>query len=136
MFLLVDSDVSGLSVISSTHSVLLSWQPLMNITGVTFEYEVAYISVSECPSNSASLPNGYTVYSPKTTSNSIEVFGLMADTCYVFGVRAYTSVSDSVGEFSIIDGVTMSSGKIIESCIIMAIFIINSRCSYSNSYQH
>ena len=52
----------------------------------------------------------YTVYSPRTTSNSTEVFGLISGTCYVFGVRVYTSVTDSPGEFSVANGVTVSEG--------------------------
>ena len=110
---LVDTEVFGLSVSTSTQFILLSWQPLINYTNVTFEYEVAYSVDSQCTDNSVSLLNGYTVYSPRTTSNSTEIFGLKSGTCYVFGVRAYTSVTDSPGEFSIINGVTVSEGIIL-----------------------
>ena len=61
----------------------LSWQPL-NVTNITIEYEVVYIIDSECSSDS--LPdNGYNTVNI-TTNTSIEVYGLMSDTCYVFAV--------------------------------------------------
>ena len=90
----------------------MSWEPLPSVTNVTYEYEVAYSVDSQCTNNSVSLPNGYTIYSPRTTSNSTEVFGLMSGTCYVFGVRAFTSViPNSPGEFSISNGVTLLDSK-------------------------
>ena len=109
---LVNTEIFRLSVSTSVQSVVLSWQPLLNLMpNITFEYEAAYVNVSDCVFNSVSLPNGYRVYSPRTTSNSTEVFGLMSGTCYVFGVRAYTPVTDSTGEFSVVNGVTVSDGK-------------------------
>ena len=92
-------------MITSNTFALLSWEPLMNVTNVTYEYEVAYAIDSECSGNLVSLPDGYTVYSPRTSNSNIEVFGLMSGTCYVFGVRVYVSVFDSVGEFSVINRV-------------------------------
>ena len=51
---------------------------------------------------------GHTVLYPRTSNHYIEVVGLMSGTCYVFGVRAYTSVTYSPGEFSLIQGNTTS----------------------------
>ncbi len=82
------------------------WEPLTPVSDVTYEYEVAY---SECSGDAVSLPDGYTLYYPRTSTHYIEVAGLMSGTCYVFGVRAYTSVTDSPGEFSLIQGNTISN---------------------------
>ena len=106
--MLVDLEIFDLSVTASTQFVYLSWQPLMKVADITFEYEVAYSAVSNC--SSASLPSNSTLYTPRTTSNSTEVFRLMSGTCYVFGVRAYSSQSSSPGQFSTISGVTISDG--------------------------
>ena len=77
---------------------------------VTYQYEVAY---TECTASDddTTLPEGYTLYYPRTSNHYIEVVGLMSDTCYVFGVRVYTSlVTDSPGEFSVIQGNTLPEG--------------------------
>ena len=104
-----------MSVTASTQFVYLSWQPLMEVVNITFQYEVAYSTVSNC--SSASLPNNPALYTPRATSNSTEVFGLVSGTCYVFGVRGYSSKSSSPGQFSTISGVTVSEG-ILPSLIL------------------
>ena len=83
------------------------WEPLIPVSDVTYEYEVAYSVDPECSGDPVSLPDGYTLYYPRTSKQFIEVVGLMSGTCYVFGVRAYTSVTDSPGEFSLIQGNTI-----------------------------
>ena len=50
------------------------------------------------------------MYPVNTSSDNIEVFGLIPGTCYAFGVRVYTSISDSPGEFTVIQGATVSEG--------------------------
>ena len=68
----------------------------MNVTNVSYTYEVAYISRpdnTECSGDLTTLPDGYTVYPVNTSSDNIEVFGLIPDTCYAFGVRVYTWTS-------------------------------------------
>ena len=65
---------------------------------------MAYISRpdnTECSGDLTTLPDGYTVYLVNTSSDNIEVFGLIPGTCYAFGVRVYTSISDSPGEFTV-----------------------------------
>ena len=99
----------GLSITPSIRSVLLSWEPLTNVSNVTCEYEVAYSVDPGCSGDHVSLTDGYTLYYPRTSNHNIEVVGLMSGTCYVFGVRAYTSVTDSPGEFSLIQGNTTYS---------------------------
>ena len=89
-------------------SLLLSWEPLTNVSNVTYEYEVAYSVDPECSGDHFSIPDGYTLYYRRTSNHYIEVVGLMSGTCYVFGVRAYTSVTNSPGEFSLIQGNTTS----------------------------
>ena len=88
----------------------------MNVTNVSYTYEVAYISRpdnTECSGELTTLPDGYTVYPVNTSSDNIEVFGLIPGTCYAFGVRVYTSISDSPGEFTVIKGATVFEGILI-----------------------
>ena len=85
---------------------MIFWQPLTNVSNVTYEYEVAYSVDPECSGDHVSLPDGYTLYYLRTSNHYIEVVGLMSGACYVFGVRAYTSVTDSPGEVSLIQGNT------------------------------
>lgn len=102
-----------LSIIASTRFVKLSWQPLTNVTNVNYTYEVAYISKpdnTECSGDLTTLPDGYTLYPVNTSSDNIEVFGLIPDTCYAFGVRVYTSISDSPGKFTVKHRATTSEG--------------------------
>ena len=102
------------------------------MSNVTYEYEVAYSVDPECSGDHVSLPDGYTLYYPRTSTHYIEVVGLMSGICYVFGVRAYTSVTYSPGKFSLIQGYIISEGSynsffisflinfIIASCIVTA----------------
>ena len=95
---------------ASTTFVQLSWQaPCCHIP---FEYEVAYAIDPDCSGDLVSLPYEYTVYSPRTVNDTIKVLGLMSNSCYVFGVRAYESVSEFFGEYSIINGVTISESNL------------------------
>ena len=101
------------------------WEPLIPVSDVTYEYEVAYSVDPECSGDPVSLPDGYTLYYPRTSNHYIEVVGLMSGTCYVFGVRAYTSVTDSPGEFSLIQGNTISNeGYCCYSEMISLIFVL------------
>ena len=75
-------------------SVQLSWTPLITQTDDSFTYEVGYIAQ---PSNTActgtipsTLPEGYTSFI-NTTNSSVVVTGLDSGTCYLFGVRVYSS---------------------------------------------
>ncbi len=107
---LVNTQILNLSTLWSIRYVLLSWEPLeYSGNNITFEYEIVYSVASECSSDS--LPDdGYTVYSPRTTNSSIEVFELISGTCYVFGIRAYILNSIS-GVISFISGATISEGN-------------------------
>ncbi len=115
-FSIVDTVLLTLSSISTTTGIILVWDPLTPVSNVTYEYEVAYSVDPECSGDHVSLPDGYTLYYPRTSNNYIQVVGLMSGTCYVFGVRAYTSVTDYPGEFSLVDGK-------ITGCIVM--FLVN-----------
>ena len=120
---LSDAGIANLSVIESIRFVQLSWQPAVNLT---FEYEVVYIIDLYCSLNhTISLDDGYTVYYNITTNTSIEVFGLIPDTCYVFGVTACPDTSN----LTIINGVTVmeSNVNILFDCIFI-IFIAFSSC--------
>ena len=111
---IVETIVHGLSAFSTTSGIILVWDPLTpDVFNATYEYEVAYNVDPDCSAEDDSLPNGYTLYYPRTSNHYIEVVGLMSGTCFVFGVRTYTSVTDSLGEFSLIQGNTISEGYII-----------------------
>ena len=104
-FFLHLSDALNLIVTESIRFVQLSWQPVVNLT---FEYEVVYIIDSDCSLNHTILPDdGYTVYY-NTTTNTIEVFGLIPDTCYVFGVTACPDTSN----VTIIYGMTVLESNV------------------------
>ena len=113
-----------LTIAASIRFVKLSWQPLTDVTNVSYTYEVAYISRpdnTECSGDLTTLPDGYTLYPVNTSSDNIEVFGLIPGTCYVFGIRVYTSISDSPGEFIVIQGATASEGTLLVIIITMNI---------------
>ena len=59
-----------------------------------YTYEVAFILSTdrECSStNINTLPDGYTSYR-NTTETHIEIIELESNTCYIFGVRLYSTV--------------------------------------------
>ena len=115
-FIILDAGIANLSVIESIRFVQLSWQPAVNLT---FKYEVVYIIDSDCSLNHTILPDdGYTVYYNTTTSTSIEVFGLIPDTCYVFGVTACPDTSN----LTIINGVTVMESNV--NILFTSIFIV------------
>ena len=76
-------------------------------------YEVGYIAQ---PSNTActstilsTLPEGYTSFI-NTTDSSVVVTGLDSGTCYLFGVRVYSSRSPIPGEWTLILQLTNATG--------------------------
>ena len=110
---IVNTAISELSLIASSRFVKLSWQPLMNVTNVSYTYEVAFISTpdnTECSGDLTTLPDGYTVYPVNTSTDNIEVFDLIPGTCYAFGARVYPAISDIPGEFTVIQRATASEG--------------------------
>ena len=106
-----NTELQGLSLIASTTFVQLLWQAPTH-SDIPFEYEVAYAIDPDCSGDLVSLPDEYTVYSPRTVNDTRKVFGLMPNTCYVFGVRAYESVSKFFGEYNIINGATISESNL------------------------
>ena len=126
-------------MIASTTFVQLSWQALSH-SDVPFEYEVAYAIDPDCSSDLVSLPDEHTVYSPRTMNDTIhvDVFGLMPNSCYVFRVRAYESVSEFFGEYSIINGDTISESNVsIFDINEIIVFYMYNRCQefISSIYQ-
>ena len=132
-FVIVNTQILNISAFLSIQYVLLSWEPLENGINITFEYEVAYSVDSKCSSDS--LPDeGYTVYSPRTTNSSIEVFGLMSDTCYVFGIRAYILTNIS-GVISFISGSTISESN-RHYLILISYYNYHYNFQSSQTYSH
>ena len=100
----VDSELTDLSADVFSTSVQLSWEAIISNDDITYTYEVAFIvsTDTECSStNVNTLPDGYTSYL-NTSDTEIEIIELEADTCYIFGVRAYSSRSTVPGDWNII----------------------------------
>ena len=95
--------IFNLSVESSnTTSVQLSWSILPNDS---YSYEVGFAVISsdrDCSSIMLdTLPQNYTSFT-NTTNRTVQVNGLIADTCYVFGVRVLClSVTAALGQWTI-----------------------------------
>ena len=88
--------IENITVIQSyVTSTVLSW----SILPVTYyQYEVAYSS--NC--SSSTLPaQGYTAYD-NITSDGGTITGLQPDTCYIFGVRAISTITNQPGEWTVI----------------------------------
>ena len=76
----------NLTIMESIGFVQLSWEMSTSLN-LTFEYEVAYINDTDCTLNTTTALHDYELNTVNTTTNtSIEVYGLMSDTCYVFAV--------------------------------------------------
>ena len=94
-------------------SVQLSWIPLFTQTDDSFTYEVGYIaqpSNAACTSTSlTTLPEGYTSFI-NATSSSVVVTGLDSGTCYLFGVRVYSSRTPIPGGWSLFLQQTNTTG--------------------------
>ena len=88
--------ISVVTNLSSTHqtsnAITLYWNPLITLSDELVVYQVGY---SVIPNNTQCNDTNGTVLSinivfGNTTNDSIVVTGLEPDTCYVFGVRAYS----------------------------------------------
>ena len=100
----VDSELTDLSADVFSTSVQLSWEAIISNNDITYTYEVAFIvsTDTECSStNVNTLPDGYTSYL-NTSDTEIEIIELEADTCYIFGVRIYSSYSTVPGDWNIL----------------------------------
>ena len=90
---------------SSRRSVQLSWIPLITQIDDSFTYEVGYIdqpSSTACTRTSLStLPEGYTSFI-NITDSSVLVTGLNSGTCYLFGVRVYSSRTPIPGGWTLL----------------------------------
>ena len=90
---------------SNTTSVQLSWSTLPSVSIDSYSYEVGFAVISsdrDCSSIMLdTLPQNYTSFT-NTTNRTVQVNGLIADTCYVFGVRVLClSVTAASGRWTI-----------------------------------
>ena len=100
----VDSELTDLSAVVFTTSVELFWEAIISNNDITYTYEVAFIvsTDTECSSSNVNtLPDGYTSYL-NTSDTEIDIIELEADTCYIFGVRIYSTYSTVPGDWNII----------------------------------
>ena len=100
----VDSELTDLSAVVFTTSVQISWEAIISNNDITYTYEVAFIvsTDTECSSSNVNtLPDGYTSYL-NTSDTEIEIIELEADTCYIFGVRIYSTYSTVPGDWNIL----------------------------------
>ena len=85
----------------------------MNVSDVSYQYEVVYKHIPDDKECSGSVDTDilqdYTVYM-NTSSSQVNVNHLMSDTCYIFGVRVYTSVSSTPGEFTLVQAAILTQG--------------------------
>ena len=91
---IVDSELTDLIADVFSTSVQLSWEAISTNNEIIYTYEVAFIlsTKRECSStNVNTLPDGYTSYR-NTTETHIEIIELESNTCYIFGVRLYSTV--------------------------------------------
>ena len=99
--------VGNFSVSTSITFAQLSWNVLPMVSIDTYVYEVGFaVSGNSGQCSLASLPFPYI----NTTNGSIEVTGLLNDTCYVFGVRVYSLRTGQPGNWSIIFNSTLQQG--------------------------
>ena len=101
--------IDNLSVSTSTTFAQLSWNvlPCTTVSIDTYVYEVGFaVSGNSGQCSQASLPLPYI----NTTNGSVEVTGLLNDTCYVFGVRVYSLRTGQPGNWSIIFNSTLQQG--------------------------
>ena len=85
----------------------LSWNVLPTVSIDTYVYEVGFaVSGNSGQCSQASLPLPYI----NATNGSIELNGLLIDTCYVFGVRVYSLRTGQAGNWNIIFNSTLQQG--------------------------
>ena len=115
-FIIVPSAIDGLIVNNySPYSLAISWSPPVAPNGIITEYEIRYReSISTGPYN---ITN--------TTNTQYSIVGLIPNTSYTIGVRAYTSVGP--GEWTNITNQT-SLGKFNQTsysplAILFSLFI-------------
>ena len=124
----MDSELTDLSAEVFTTSVQLSWEAIISNDDITYTYEVAFIvsTDTECSSSNVNtLPDGYTSYL-NTSDTEIEIIELEADTCYIFGVRIYSSYSTVPGDWNILVERTEGNCLYIYICIIIVKLFRNS----------
>ena len=99
--------VSDLSVSTSVAFAQLSWNVLPTVSIDMHVYEVGFaVSGNSGQCSQASFPLPYI----NTTNGSIELTGLLIDTCYVFIVRVYSLRTGQPGNWSIIFNSTLQQG--------------------------
>lgn len=114
---IANTTITGLESIEleEPNTLTLSWQPLLNQSNISYEYEVGFISQpndKEClPFARHSLPDQHAIYQQTTISSFIQIEGLVPDTCYTFGVRAHASVEEPPGSFTVIQGAIITRGQ-------------------------
>ena len=110
-------------------NVTLSWSPVVTETNDIFTYEVGYHADkpddTQCSSISDvnTLPDGFTPFS-KTNDNSIVIGCLQPGTCYVFGVRVYSSRSELPGRWIFLRQLTTPLGKMVKVTFKIILLLI------------
>ena len=126
----MDSELTDLSAVVFTTSVQLSWEAIISNNDITYTYEVAFIvsTDTECSSSNVNtLPDGYTSYL-NTSDTEIDIIELEADTCYVFGVRIYSTYSTVPGDWNIL--VERTEGNCVYIIYIVKLFRITLHSDY------
>ena len=92
LFIFITAVISSLLSSDEQLSIVLSWPATDNALIYEVGYSIWLPDAQQCANggNIDTLPDGYTLFG-NTTDSSIVVTGLQPGTCYVFGVRAYSS---------------------------------------------
>ena len=102
--------VDDFTVKTSITFAELSWNTVSNTSIDGYFYEIA---VQECFSvNPDLLDDGYISYL-NTTNGAIEVAGLESKTCYVFGIRMYSTRTGQPGEWTASVRSTIAKGTLL-----------------------
>ena len=103
IYCLCHIDIEIIAIHTYTTSTQISWSALPEY----YTYEVGIIG----PIGSLStLPQDYTSYA-NTTDWTIEVTGLEPNTCYVFGVRAHSTITYLPGDWTVVHNITQPLGE-------------------------
>ena len=90
-----------------------SWNLLPAVSIDDFFYEIGFSAIQDCSSVFVStLPQDYTPFKNTSSSNAL-VTGLEANTCYVFGVRVYSTRTGQPGEWTVSVNSTLAEGILL-----------------------
>ena len=114
MFSFLNIELSDLSAQISFKFVKLTWSFIPDVAVDDYWYEIGFAEVTSdqrCSTvNTTTLPQHYESYTNTSTSGNVDLTGLKVDTCYVFGVRVYSTRTGQPGEWTVRVNSTLPEG--------------------------